>query len=143
MFSIIVVGTDGSETASRAVSVAAELARRAGATIHLVRAEQDSSAAAAFPVFGVLEGDGAGGDGAGAQDDIRQSDEVESALAGITVTRHSATGPPAEVIVEVAKKVSADLIVVGNKGMNRRILGSVPNSIAHSAHCAVLIVKTT
>jgi len=138
VYSIIVVGTDGSETASRAVSVAAELARRTGATIHLVRAEQDSATAAAFPDIGVIASDIAL-----AQDDLRQSDDVESALEGIPVARHTATGPPAEVIVEVATKVSADLIVVGNKGMNRRILGSVPNSIAHSAHCAVLIVKTT
>ncbi len=138
MYSIIVVGTDGTETASRAVSVAAGLARRAGATIHLVRAEQDSAAAMAFPDFGVLASEIAI-----AQDDLRHSDDVERALEGIAVERHSATGPPAEVIVEVAKKVNADLIVVGNKGMNRRILGSVPNSIAHSAHCAVLIVKTT
>jgi len=40
--------------------------------------------------------------------------------------------------------VKADLIVVGNKGMRgaRRVLGSVPNSIAHSAPCSVLIVDT-
>jgi nucleotide-binding universal stress UspA family protein len=38
--------------------------------------------------------------------------------------------------------VDADVIVVGSKGMHRRILGSVPNSVAHKAPCAVLIVKT-
>jgi nucleotide-binding universal stress UspA family protein len=40
--------------------------------------------------------------------------------------------------------VKADLIVVGNKGMKgvRRVLGSVPNSVAHGAHCSVLIVDT-
>jgi nucleotide-binding universal stress UspA family protein len=138
VYSIIVVGTDGTETASRAVSVAAELARRTGATVHLVRAEQDSVTAAAFPDIGVIASDIAL-----AQDDLRHSDEVERALEGIPIARHAAAGPPAEVIVEIAKRVNADLIVVGNKGMNRRILGSVPNSIAHSAHCAVLIVKTT
>ena len=37
---------------------------------------------------------------------------------------------------------AADLIVVGSKGMQRRYLGSVPNSVAHGAHCAVLVVKT-
>jgi nucleotide-binding universal stress UspA family protein len=38
--------------------------------------------------------------------------------------------------------VEADLIVVGSKGMQRRVLGSVPHSIAHGAGCAVLVVKT-
>jgi nucleotide-binding universal stress UspA family protein len=45
----------------------------------------------------------------------------------------------------VATRVDADLVIVGNKGMRgaRRVLGSVPNSIAHKAPCAVLIVDTT
>ena len=45
----------------------------------------------------------------------------------------------------VAEEVRADLIVVGNRGMQgaaRRVLGSVPNTIAHSAPCSVLIVDT-
>jgi nucleotide-binding universal stress UspA family protein len=58
---------------------------------------------------------------------------------------HAATGEPAEAIVRVATRVGADLIIVGNKGMRgaRRVLGSVPNSIAHQAPCSVLIVDTT
>ena len=37
------------------------------------------------------------------------------------------------------------IIVVGNKGMKgaKRILGSVPNAVAHAAWCAVLIHNTT
>jgi nucleotide-binding universal stress UspA family protein len=55
------------------------------------------------------------------------------------------TGAPADAICEVAREVSADLIVVGNKGMQgiRRVLGSVPNSVAHQAPCDVLIAFTT
>jgi nucleotide-binding universal stress UspA family protein len=58
---------------------------------------------------------------------------------------HAATGDPAEAIVRVATRIGADLIIVGNKGMRgaRRVLGSVPNSIAHQAPCSVLIVDTT
>ena len=47
-----------------------------------------------------------------------------------------------DVILATAVEVGADLIVVGSKGMQRRYLGSVPNSVAHGAHCAVLVVKT-
>jgi len=57
---------------------------------------------------------------------------------------HPATGTPADVIVAIAKREEADLIVVGNKGMKgtKRVLGSVPNTIAHHAPCSVLIVDT-
>jgi nucleotide-binding universal stress UspA family protein len=50
----------------------------------------------------------------------------------------------ASAILGIAESEDADLIVVGNRGMTgaRRVLGSVPNSVAHGARCAVLIVPT-
>ncbi|HYM57252.1 MAG TPA: universal stress protein [Solirubrobacteraceae bacterium] len=39
--------------------------------------------------------------------------------------------------------MGADLIVVGNKGMHRRVLGSIPNTVSHRAECDVLIVQTS
>jgi nucleotide-binding universal stress UspA family protein len=64
--------------------------------------------------------------------------------SGLEVQVHSAQGNPDDVILHTAAEIGADLIVVGSKGMRgaRRYLGSVPNSVAHGAHCAVLIVKT-
>jgi nucleotide-binding universal stress UspA family protein len=58
---------------------------------------------------------------------------------------HAAAGQPAEALTGVADREAADLIVVGNKGMKgaRRVLGSVPNDVAHRATCSVLIVDTT
>lgn len=63
---------------------------------------------------------------------------------GLAAEAHAAQGNPDDVILSTAAEVGADLIVVGSKGMRgaRRYLGSVPNSIAHGAHCAVLVVKT-
>ena len=60
------------------------------------------------------------------------------------MTRHAVADSPADAILDTAKAVGADLILVGSKGMRgaRRVLGSVPNSVAHGAECAVLIVKT-
>jgi len=57
---------------------------------------------------------------------------------------HAATANPAEAIIQVAEQVGADLIVVGNKGMKgvRRVLGSVPNSVAHAAPLSVLVADT-
>jgi len=47
------------------------------------------------------------------------------------------------VLVRLADECGADILVVGNKGMQRRVLGSVPNTVTHKAACSVLIVKTT
>ena len=52
-------------------------------------------------------------------------------------------GDPAEVLVRLAEESGADVLVIGNKGMNRRVLGSVPNTVTHKARCSVLLVKTT
>ena len=51
-------------------------------------------------------------------------------------------GAPAHALVELAAELHADVIVVGNRGMNRRFLGSVPNTVTHHAPCSVLIVET-
>ena len=63
---------------------------------------------------------------------------------GVEAKYYPASGDAAEAIVRVADQIGADLIVVGNKGMKgvRRVLGSVPNSVAHTANCSVLIVDT-
>jgi nucleotide-binding universal stress UspA family protein len=63
---------------------------------------------------------------------------------GLAAEAHAAQGNADDVILSTALEVGADLIVVGSKGMRgaRRYLGSVPNSVAHGAHCAVLVVKT-
>ena len=45
--------------------------------------------------------------------------------------------------MDVAGAVSADVLVIGNKGMERKVLGSVPNTVSHHSPCSVLIVKTT
>ena len=64
---------------------------------------------------------------------------------GVDVQTHTMLGHPADAVLDLAFTCDADLIVVGNRGMSGRgrILGSVPNAIAHSAHCAVLIVPTS
>ena len=45
--------------------------------------------------------------------------------------------------MRLADECGADVLVVGNKGMQRRVLGSVPNTVTHKAGCSVLVVKTT
>ena len=69
---------------------------------------------------------------------------IKKHAEGLKAEAHAAQGNADDVILAAAAEVGADLIVVGSKGMRgaRRYLGSVPNSVAHAAHCAVLVVKT-
>jgi nucleotide-binding universal stress UspA family protein len=144
MFERIVVGTDGSPTATLALEQAAQLAAQSGAALHIVSGYQ--------PKTGLrVTGAGSGVEAWM----VGSSDEVEGILqdaadvarrAKVTVKTHHESGDPAKALVTIAKQVDADLIVVGNRGMKgvkRFVLGSVPNDVAHKASCAVLILKTT
>ena len=143
MFKTIVVGTDGTDRADRAVTRAAELAALTGAHLHVVSAYRpapvhsgDRSVAAEAPRWSV------GGDHLA--DSVLQKTLARMRVKGISVDEHAPKGDPASGIVTVAARENADLIVVGNKGMQgaRRVLGSVPNKISHQSPCDLLIVQT-
>ena len=146
MFSTIVVGTDGSESADSAVAVALGMAGRMGAVVHLVHVLKAS--ASGIPVAQVGSSVAVRGD-AKMTREVRDASQAILAKAsagavGVKVETHVASGSPADALIELAGKVDADLIVVGSKGMQgtRRLIGSIPNSVTHSASCNVLIVKT-
>jgi nucleotide-binding universal stress UspA family protein len=147
VFTRIVVGTDGSETAGEAVRQAVELAKLAGAQLSIV------SAYAPVPKRRLQgEQEGAPADvqyEIGPREDVNLVLDAAAASArqeGLEVQTHPVEGDPAEAILNVAEESKADLIVVGNKGMTgarRFLLGSVPNNISHHAPCNVMIVRTT
>ena len=127
MFKTIVVGTDGSARAARAVERAATLANAYDATLHVVHAYQ-----------GTREGVER------AAREIAERVAAELGGTGTTVRTHAVQGDPADVILDFAYDAGADLIVLGNRGMSGRRgrFSSIPNSIAHDASCSVLIVPT-
>ncbi|HTU37391.1 MAG TPA: universal stress protein [Acidimicrobiales bacterium] len=144
MYKIVVVGTDGTSTADIAVQAAADIARSWGSELHIVTATRAPSKAMGSAAGAGLVDSGA----SSALADEAAHHVGERAVAdfgsGLQVQLHSAQGNADDVILRTAADLGADLIVVGSKGMRgaRRYLGSVPNSVAHGAHCAVLIVKT-
>jgi nucleotide-binding universal stress UspA family protein len=73
---------------------------------------------------------------------LKEVAEMAGARGLKTVTA-AKEGDPADVLCDLAEEYDADMLVVGNKGMKRRVLGSVPNSVSHNAPCSVVIVKTT
>ena len=144
MFNSIVVGTDGSETADRALARALEIARLTGARLHVVSAYAPTPArvsggapAAEAAVWSV------GSDFKA--ESILDNASHRARSDGIEVEAHAPKGEPADSIIALAKDIDADLIVLGSRGMQgaRRVLGSVPNKVSHRAPCDVLIVQTT
>jgi len=145
MFSVIVVGTDGSDTAAEAVSLAFELARQNDATLHLVSAFRDPASSMAVASAGATAVADPSVTKAVLEDVSKRVLEEASALGeGVQVRTHAVSGPAADVILRVAEEVGADVVVVGSKGMRgaKRLIGSVPNTVAHRAPCHVLIAKT-
>jgi nucleotide-binding universal stress UspA family protein len=144
MYKIVVVGTDGSATADRAVQAAADVARSWGSELHVVTAVKAPRPGMASATGAPLIDSGAGQ--ALVEEAAKAVGETAVKKYGdeLKVAAHAAVGNPDDVILTTAADVGADLIVVGSKGMRgaRRYLGSVPNSVAHGAHCAVLVVKT-
>lgn len=145
MFSSIVVGTDGSDTATQAVRQAIELARSVGARIELVSAYEPVTDARLHETIHVPED---------LHWMINPREDVEATLeeaareiraAGVEVEVFARQGDPADAILDVAEERGSDLIVIGNKGMTgakRFLLGSVPNKVSHHAPCSVLIIRT-
>jgi len=138
-YQVIVVGTDGSGRAGVAVQKALELAQLSGASVHAVTA-MHTSAAFEDPHSAQL-----------VMDEMRDHAEAlkeqvqrEAKRQDVTLEFHTSVGDPAEALVELAEKLNADLVVVGNRGMSgmKRLLGSVPNKVSHKCPCSVLIVHT-
>ena len=141
MISTVAVGTDGSVTAEEAVKQAADLARRYGAKLVLLSAfggSQDESTGTGKDI----ELQWASSSQARVRTILERSEEALR-RAGIECETRSDEGDPAGVLVRLAAECGADLLVIGNKGMKRRVLGSVPNTVTHKADCSVMVVKTT
>jgi nucleotide-binding universal stress UspA family protein len=124
MVTTVAVGVDGSATAAEAVRMAAEVARRFEAELVLLTAYNRPDTEAMREVVAQTEAQ------------LREEGIRCRALADEGYYA-------AEVLVQLAKKCGADILVVGNKGMQRRALGSIPNTVTHTAQCSVLVVKTT
>jgi len=124
MYTKILVGTDGSKTAARAVDRAVEVAAAADAPLTILSAGRPDKARA------VVEAEAARVAGRGA---VVHTEVVDDdAVAGL---------------VETARRGGFDLLVMGNRGMTGVTrflrLGSVPNKVTHQLPCSLLIVKTT
>ena len=139
----VAVGTDGSSTAGKAVRSAIELAERYDARIvfisaytrvdeqRLRREKRDAPQDIQWTMNPEEDVDAT----------LREAEQLAEER-GLRWASEAAVGDPADVIVRLADKHKADVLVIGNRGMHRRVLGSVPNSVTHAANCSVYLVKT-
>ncbi|MCV7153036.1 universal stress protein [Mycolicibacterium pyrenivorans] len=147
VYQIVVVGTDGSESSFRAVERAAVIAADSNATLIIAsgyfphpddtRAE-DTLREEAYKVHG----------NAPIYAVLREARDRAKAVGAKNIEERALEDAPVHALVDVAEKVNADLLVVGNVGLNARsaMLGrvfSVPGNIASKAACDVLIVHTS
>jgi nucleotide-binding universal stress UspA family protein len=147
-YQTVVVGTDGSDSSYHAVDRAARIAADSGATLVIAcayrparrddvdRAQDELGADVAYQVVGSTP----------AEDSVRTAAERARAAGATRIDTVVVDGEPVPTLTKVVRDRSADLLVVGNRGLNTlagRILGSVPAEAARKAKADVLIVHTT
>lgn len=145
-YQLVAVGTDGSESSFRAVDRAAAIATDAKARLLIIcayRPEANTAEAeralgedAAFHVLGSTP----------AEETLKRAQERAATSGAVDVDTVAVRGEPIDSVVDTVVERQADLIVVGNRGLNSlagRLLGSVPQGISRSAASDVLIVHTT
>jgi nucleotide-binding universal stress UspA family protein len=147
-YQTVVVGTDGSDSSYRAVDRAARIAADTGATLviacayHPARADDVNRAAdelgedVAYQVVGSTP----------AEDSVRTASERAKKNGATKIDTVVVDGEPVPTLTKIVTERGADLLVVGNRGLNTlagRILGSVPSEAARKSKVDVLIVHTT
>jgi nucleotide-binding universal stress UspA family protein len=135
----ILVATDGSQTAREAVAFATELARDAGATLHVVSVRQATFHGHGGPVQAQTDVH----EVHGAQLIARAAAEAASA-AGVRAEAHEAEGDEARAIAELAERLGVDLIVVGSHGhgpIGAALFGSVSRALVKRSRVPVTVVR--
>jgi nucleotide-binding universal stress UspA family protein len=141
MATSIVVGTDGSEPAERALDEAIAIALRDGAALHIVTA---------FPDPAIIREQITS---SAKTESVNLSEVADTVLSraarraeekGVKAETHARESDPAAAIIEVADAQKADLIIVGSRGLSgiqRFLLGSVSSKVSAHAHTSVMIVR--
>ena len=145
-YQTVLVGTDGSDSSYRAVDRAARIAHDSGARLVIVCAYHQATRREVALAEDVLRDDAYQVTGSTpAEETLRTASERASAQGAAAIERAAVEGEPVKSLLSTLDKYQADLLVVGNRGLNTlagRLLGSVPADVSRRAPCDVLIVHT-
>ena len=146
-YQTVIVGTDGSESATRAVERAAAVAKDAGATLVIITAYHPMTKREQQQAKDVLGEESYKVSGSAPAEGVLQEAADRAREVGVQkVETEAAEGDPVDVLIAKVGDYKADLIIIGNRGLNSlagRLLGSVPANVSHRAAIDVLIVHTT
>lgn len=157
-YQTVLVGTDGSDSSMKAVAQAAAFAAQHGAklviaTAHFHEVEKGGWARAAAPekASDRRAEDALGREGYRVHGDahvyeiLHEAGELARGAGATDIEERSVIGAPVEALVRLSTEVEAELIVVGDVGLDStagRLLGSVPADVARKAKIDILIVHT-
>jgi nucleotide-binding universal stress UspA family protein len=145
-YTTVLVGTDGSDSSYVAVDRAAQVAAGAGARLIIACAYRPMDRRDEARAAEQLGHDSYKVHGSNPADTVLNEAIERAKVAGASdIEAQPVDGDPVDVLLRVAGEVGANLIVVGNRGLNSlagRLLGSVPANISHRATCDVLIAYT-
>ena len=142
----IVVGTDGSPTAERAVSKAKALAMAVGAELIIVSAYNNRAPSGVASAGIAMDSSWVAAAQGGAEAVAKEAGERAKSEGVANVSYQALAGDPAEVLLQVTVDQGADLLVVGSKGMHstaRFLLGPIANKVSRRVPCDLLIVETS
>ncbi|QYR18778.1 universal stress protein [Corynebacterium glutamicum] len=141
-YSKIVVGTDGSKSSLLAVERAARIAAAFDATLIIgcayYESKEDASKTLRQDSVTILGDDPA-------RENLNKAADAARAVGATSIETEVHTGTPVEALMAIVNDHQADLLVVGNRGINSltgRLLGSVPADVARQSDCDVMIVHT-
>jgi nucleotide-binding universal stress UspA family protein len=130
----IVIGYDGSDPARRGLARVARLALDSMTVVVVSVAADVRSPDLGEPLVGHPRD---------ARELLKEAQELLGARAGMVVEAREAAGDPAVVLVDVAREVGAEIVIVGRRGSDfvaRTLLGSVAERVVQRAPCDVLVV---
>jgi nucleotide-binding universal stress UspA family protein len=143
----ILLATDGSPEAERALGTAAMLSEKLGAELHLVCVEPMPDPLS-WPEARIMSPELRGDIRERAEDAAREvldgQAEKLGEMGGEASGIHAAAGPPDAEIVRLAEEVGAGLVVIGSRGLGpvrRAVMGGVSHSVVHHSHGSVLVVR--
>jgi nucleotide-binding universal stress UspA family protein len=139
MYRTLLVPLDGSRLSEHALPLAASIARRAGAALHLVRAHPPSPVGEGVAAFATEKAAWAL-----AKSYLEEVAGRLEAMTGVRATTRVLDGPVAPTLHEYAVSQIADLVVMSTHGrgpFSLFWLGSVADQLAHRLPMPLLLVR--